>query len=287
MMCSDVAQDGHGQWWEKKPTTSTTTETGAKFPANNVSAAIHWRSKISTSVSSFQNAKLPWFVSLLIAPLARCSQDGPPAPSNCSLTPILSLFPSVWTNTGHGKLKRHDFLLEAHDLRHSCAPLTYSFKSEVRQGILAVGTHDRQGGRERLKKESQQNTTPETPPHSHLLPPARCQLPVLTSKTRILISNSHNAFPLGSECLMQESSGDCRESQGAAGGSPVQRRALQTVKELTGFRSSSPLTVPSPRPHFRDTVQLQLLSSGIQLVLFRVCLLSSSTALFLFPKFLF
>lgn len=93
---------------------------------------------------------------------------------------LLWLFPSMWTNTGLGKLKRHDFLLEAHDLRESCAPLTYSFKSEVRQGILAVGTHDRQGGRERLKKEPQQDTTPETPPHSHLLPPARCQLPVLT-----------------------------------------------------------------------------------------------------------
>lgn len=124
----------------------------------------------------------------------------------------------MWTNTGHGKLKRHNFLLETHDLRENCAPLTCYFKFEVRQGILAVGTHDRQGGRERLKKEPQKDTIPETPPDSHLLLPARFQLPVLTpllqtapsSKNRTLISNSHNASPLGSKYLIQGAAEDCR-----------------------------------------------------------------------------
>lgn len=179
MIHSDVFQDGHWQWWEMKLTTFTTTETGAKVPVNNVSAAIHWRGKISSSVSSFQNTVLPWFVSLLILPLARCSQDVPPAPSNCRLTPItLSIYVNkhwAWETEG-----RHNFLLETRDLRGNCAPLTYYLKSEVRQEILAVGTHDRQGGRERLKKEPQKDTTPETPPDSHLLPQARCQLPVST-----------------------------------------------------------------------------------------------------------
>lgn len=104
-----------------------------------------------------------------------------------------------------------------------------------------------------------------------------------TSKNTALISKSHNASPLGSKCLIQEAAGDYTRFQGGSGGSLVQRTTLQTVKELTGFGSSVPFDGASPQPHFRDTAQLQLLTSGIQLVLFCVCLLSFSTALF-FPQ---
>lgn len=81
------------------------------------------------------------------------------------LIAISSLLPfsSMWTNTGHGKLK--DFLPEAHGLRGVSAPLP-CFEPEMRQNILAVGAHDRLA----VDRDSRKN-------HRKIPPPRHPQIP--------------------------------------------------------------------------------------------------------------